>query len=146
MPCGTNDSGESLSCRHFESRGVGLTHKCSAKRRITPHQSPRGDRYRPLGYVRTLRQARFRFCRSQLRAAFVCSQGIVQSFESKPIRAGIGSDPTRRREMTQTGAGPAEIVRCKLFDSRTGRGVFDDFPKNLWCHPISSPDSASLVY
>jgi hypothetical protein len=40
MSCGTSDSGEPLSYRHFKSREVGLTHKRLAKRRITPHKSP----------------------------------------------------------------------------------------------------------
>jgi hypothetical protein len=48
------------------------------------------------------------------------------------------------REMTQTGTSPAEIVRCKLLDSRASRCVFDDFPKNLWRHPVSL-DLACLV-
>src|SRR5262249_34429120 len=47
-------------------------------------------------------------------------------------------------EMTQTRTGPAEIVRCKLFDSRAPRCTFDNLPKNLWRHPIS-PNLACLV-
>ena len=47
-------------------------------------------------------------------------------------------------KMTQTCAGAAKIMGCELLNAGPGSGIFDDFPENLWRHPVS-PDSPGLI-
>jgi len=91
-----------------------------------------------------LRQARFRFCRSPQSGASACSRDTAQSFLSTGALEGTGSDPVRRRKMTQACAGAPEIMRCKLLNASSGCGIFDDIPEDLRGHPVS-PDFASFV-